>query len=64
MMRVLIFLVKRPKTDFEEEEVVSFLRHHITHSRALGMDHSSKCFLCIFIYFMTIALLLQVVDIV
>ena len=60
MKRVLIFLVKRPKTDFDEEEVVSFLRHHITQSRALGMDHSSKCFLCIFMYFMTIALLVVV----
>jgi len=61
MKRVLIFLVKRPKTDFDEEEVVSFLRHHITQSRALG--RVVNVFLCIFIYFMTIALLVQVGDI-
>jgi hypothetical protein len=42
------------QTDFEEEEVVSFLRHHITQSRALG--RVVNVFLCIFVYFMTILL--------
>jgi len=35
MMRELIFLVKRPK-QISKKKVVSFLRHHVTQSRAIG----------------------------
>jgi hypothetical protein len=61
MLRVLIFVVKRPKKNSKIKSCFVFAPSYNAIARVRSR---SKCFLCIFVYFMTIALLVQVVDIV